>query len=153
MSSLRDILRRFRPAGAPGAAVAAGVPVDRHAGIEAELEPVFAALTDVGHECVELRRAGAALARGRTLDAAKHREAILARAREDVPAERAAAAAGSRRDVEAEIADIEATAVRDADDVRGRSDAMMPGLIVGAVARVRQDIAALRPSHGPVLRP
>ena len=44
MARVRDVLYRFRPAGAPGAASAAGVPVDRAADLAAELEPLLAQL-------------------------------------------------------------------------------------------------------------
>ena len=42
--TLADILRRFRPAVAPGPAAPAGVPADRVMEAEAELAVVFAAL-------------------------------------------------------------------------------------------------------------
>lgn len=43
MPRVRDLLYRFRPARAPGAAASAGVPVDRTAELTAELEPLIAA--------------------------------------------------------------------------------------------------------------
>ena len=54
MPRVRDVLYRFRPAGAPGAASSAGVPVDRSADLAAELEPVFALLADTEQEVCRL---------------------------------------------------------------------------------------------------
>ena len=45
MLSARDLLHRFRPVGAPGAAPA-GVPADRVAEVSRELQPVFDELVD-----------------------------------------------------------------------------------------------------------
>ncbi|MDI9914454.1 hypothetical protein [Rhodococcus sp. IEGM 1379] len=42
-----NFLERFRPAGAPGAAAAVGVPADRPLELAAELEPVFGELSGV----------------------------------------------------------------------------------------------------------
>jgi hypothetical protein len=47
---LRDFLSRFRPAGAPGAALA-GVPADRRRELEAEVGPVLALLAGTQAEC------------------------------------------------------------------------------------------------------
>ncbi|HEX7745917.1 MAG TPA: hypothetical protein VF462_11720, partial [Micromonosporaceae bacterium] len=55
MPAVRELLDRFRPAGAPGAASAAGVPADRQTTASAELDPVFAALADVVAKCAGLR--------------------------------------------------------------------------------------------------
>jgi vacuolar-type H+-ATPase subunit H len=44
MPPLRDFLTRFRPAGSPGAAARAGVPVDRSGELESEVAPVLALL-------------------------------------------------------------------------------------------------------------
>ncbi|MGH8867626.1 MAG: hypothetical protein ACRDYU_06490, partial [Actinomycetes bacterium] len=52
-----DFLERFRPAGAPGAAAAAGVPADRVAELSAELEPVLARLAGTQREAERIRAA------------------------------------------------------------------------------------------------
>ena len=52
--TLGDILRRFRPAVAPGPAAPAGVPADRVAEAEAELAVVFAALAPTVAEATRL---------------------------------------------------------------------------------------------------
>ncbi|HUY45429.1 MAG TPA: hypothetical protein VMV92_06845 [Streptosporangiaceae bacterium] len=54
MPQLRDFLDRFRPAGAPGAAARAAVPVDRSSELEAELAPVLALLDGVDAECARI---------------------------------------------------------------------------------------------------
>src|SRR5689334_2559427 len=92
MPRLRDLLDRFRPAGAPGAASAAGVPVDRREGVVAELEPVFAALAGVDAACAELRRTARAQAQRCLEDARDRAGAIVSRATGSIAAERAAAA-------------------------------------------------------------
>jgi hypothetical protein len=50
-----DLLNRFRPAGTPGAAARAGVPVDRAAEAAAELEPVLALLAEAESACAAVR--------------------------------------------------------------------------------------------------
>ena len=50
MATLRDYVRRFRPAGAPGAAAPAGVPADRGAELDAELAGVFEELRGASEE-------------------------------------------------------------------------------------------------------
>ena len=96
MPRVRDVLQRFRPSGAPGAATAAGVPVDRAGELAAELEPVLALLAETERECADLldraRREEAAI---RARDAERARS-IVAAGRARVEAERAAAAARSR---------------------------------------------------------
>lgn len=51
MPQIRDILARFRPAGAPGAAARAGVPADRFRELADELSPVLALLDGTDAEC------------------------------------------------------------------------------------------------------
>ena len=96
MPRVRDVLHRFRPSGAPGAATASGVPVDRAGELAAELEPVLALLEETEQECAaELERAGLEAAATRARDAERV-AAVLASGRARVEAERASAAARSR---------------------------------------------------------
>ncbi|HSO63494.1 MAG TPA: hypothetical protein VLQ78_00210 [Ornithinibacter sp.] len=96
MPRVRDVLHRFRPSGAPGAATAAGVPVDRAGELAVELEPVFALLAETEHVCADiLERAGVEGAAIRARDADRARS-VLAAGRALVESERAAAAARSR---------------------------------------------------------
>jgi hypothetical protein len=77
MPRVGDLLDRFRPAGTPGPAAAAGVPADRRAAAaEEELAPVFTALADVERECTALHDAALAATRKRTEQAA-HEAAAL----------------------------------------------------------------------------
>lgn len=81
MPGLRDFLSRFRPAGTPGAAARPGVPVDRVAEREAELQPVLALLADTEQEAARIRCAAAEQAQQRRETARRQAEAILADAR------------------------------------------------------------------------
>ncbi|HEU0240823.1 MAG TPA: hypothetical protein VFR11_16305 [Micromonosporaceae bacterium] len=143
MATLRDILQRFRPSGAPGAAGAAAVPADRRARAEAELEPVFAALAPTVARCAEIRRVGAALAAGHTARATQHADAILADATRAESGERADAGARVRASLAAEFAAIDAAAARESDQVRRHADAVMSQLVDRAVERFRGCIADL----------
>jgi hypothetical protein len=74
MPRVRDFLYRFRPAGAPGAAAEAGVPIDRTAELTAELEPLFASLARTERECANIRdhaKADAAAIRDQQADLAR----------------------------------------------------------------------------------
>jgi hypothetical protein len=51
MPRMRDILQRFRPTSAPGAASTGGVPADRTADMAAELRPVLAMLEATQATC------------------------------------------------------------------------------------------------------
>lgn len=95
MPPVRDLLLRFRPSGAPGAAGPAGVPVDVSAQWSAELAPVFAALAATEDECTAvasegLRRADQARATMRT-----RADALRAGLHQQAEAERAMAAAAA----------------------------------------------------------
>jgi len=56
MPRVRELLNRFRPAGASGAASGAGVPVDRHAGVEAEVGAAAAEQVDEVLRTAQRRR-------------------------------------------------------------------------------------------------
>ena len=96
MPRVRDLLYRFRPAGAPGAASSAGVPVDRGAVLAAELDPVFAHLVETERECAEIVAAAHRAADARRAQAAQQARACVATARERLDDERAAASAVRR---------------------------------------------------------
>jgi len=93
LPQLSDFLNRFRPAGAPGAATRAGVPVDRTAELSAEVAPVLAQLAAVA---AEGERIVAAAERDSSaiMDDARERAALIAaEARTSARAARAQAAA------------------------------------------------------------
>lgn len=141
MPGVRDVLARFRPAGAPGAATPAGVPADRRADLTRELEPVFAALAATHRECVALRRAAETTASKTVARAQERARAMAARAESDADADRARAAAQARAQGEAEVAEIAETAAREAERVRRQAEDLMPALVDRLVDRVRADLA------------
>jgi hypothetical protein len=96
MPRVRDVLQRFRPSGAPGAATAAGVPADRAHELAAELEPVFALLADTERECADIVDRARRAESGIRVREAERARGVLAAGRARVEAERAAAAARSR---------------------------------------------------------
>lgn len=143
MAALRDLLQRFRPSGAPGAAAGAGVPADRRARAEAELEPVFAALAPTVARCAEIRRVGTALAAGLDARAQRRAENILASADRTASDERADAGAKARASLAAEFIAIDADAARESDQVRRHADAVMTVLVARAVEQVHREVAEL----------
>jgi hypothetical protein len=141
MPGVRDMLERFRPAGTPGAASTVGVPADRRNAVAAELEPVFAALSDVVRQCEavrgEAREAAARLATG----SGEQAGALLAGARRDAPAERAAAAARRQDDAAEELARIGTQAKTAAQEEYARAQRRLPALVERIAAVVRADLA------------
>lgn len=143
MAKLRDLLDRFRPAGAPGQATRAGVPVDRRAGLSTEVAPVFAALAPVLAECERIREEARAQARRREAEARRRAQAIVARARTESEAERAAAAAAARARAMSENERILARARDEARAVRQQGECRRPEVVARVVELVRKDLAAL----------
>ena len=143
MPRLRDVLYRFRPAGTPGRASAAAVPVDRAADLIAELEAVFATLTPVESSCDDMVQAARATAATTTAAAAAEADRVVARAHERVGAERARAGQQARERLAADSAAVMAAAGAEVDQHRLRTNALLPGY----VDRV---VASLSPLLGPV---
>lgn len=137
MARARDLLRRFRPAGAPGAAAAAGVPADRINELAAELEPVLVRLAEAQQLAHDLRARGRTEADAITRDARERAGSLIAAARAVVEAERAAAAARLTELADSEAAAALASAERDAVIVRGRAAERMPAYVDRAVATAR----------------
>jgi len=148
MPGLRELLSRFRAAGAPGAPGAAGMPVDLRAGVTKELEPVFAALAETTAECARLRAGGDTAVR-RCLDEASERvPAMLAQAEQAAQTERATVAARMRERAATDLAAIEGESRAAAEEIARRATGQLPGLVNEVVERVRRDIAALGPGNG-----
>lgn len=148
MPPLRDFLSRFRPAGAPGAAARAGMPVDRERELAAEVGPVLALLDGTERECALV------VARARH-DA----DEIMAGARAEAAAiaadgaRRGSAARdeAGRRLTEAAAADaaaMVAAARRQADQVRALAARRVPGLADLAAGQLRQLLTAARSPGG-----
>src|SRR5688572_13405914 len=116
MPSSREILRRFRPVGAPGALSRRGVPADRVQERDAELQPVFALLADVEREAAAVRAAAAEDAAARESAARDAAAALRAEGRTRAAAERnAAAAERARLTEEAGAATVSAARARAAE--------------------------------------
>jgi hypothetical protein len=129
MTGSSDILQRFRPAGTPGAAAPAGVPVDRVAEAVAELEPVLSLLADTQAEAAQIRaraQRDADQLRAQALDRAAAR---VVAARRHAAADRADAAVRARRAAEDEAAAVLAAAQRAAEEVRQRGVERMPAFL------------------------
>jgi len=135
--SLRDFLRRFRPAGAPGAARAA-VPVDQRRRRELELTPVLMQLDGLATECAQLvtaaqRDADQIIAAARSDAAAMAADA----ARQATDARRLSAAAVLDT-ARAQAADLMAEAGRQAAQARELARRRTPVLAGRAAALVRE---------------
>lgn len=135
--ALSDILRRFRPAVAPGPAGPAGVPADRVAEAAAELAPVFAALERAVADGRLLREAARADAHRRRRHATEEAEQIVAEVRGQLDAVRAEAASARLTALDAERASLEAEARAEADRVRQVAGARLPAVVAQVVAGVQ----------------
>ena len=137
MPRLRDVLDRFRPAGAPGQASAVGVPADLGAGLAAELEPLFARLVPVEKACEDLLESARRDAATVGADAARQAGRTVALARRRLDAERAGAVATARLRLDAESADAMRSAEREVSRLRRASQDAMPAQLERIVDSVR----------------
>jgi regulator of protease activity HflC (stomatin/prohibitin superfamily) len=153
MPDLRNFLSRFRPAGTPGAPTRGGVPADRVAEREAEIQPVLELLEETRTQAERIRAAARVAADGRRERARQQADALVAAARLRAGAERTAARNRGLQAVSDERRRAEAEAVRLTGRIvelaRGRLDA----LAAQAAAPV---LAALEPvgdrTAGPTRR-
>ena len=140
-----DLLRRFLPAGAPGAAGVAGVPTDRLADVTLELAPVFAQLAATETLCDEVVAQGRRDAATVTQRAAEQVRTIAVAAEQSAAAERIDALARAQQvtqeHVEAGLADARAQAAQ----LRADAAQRIPEL----VARISATIAAMVGPVGP----
>ncbi len=136
MPRVRDLLYRFRPAGAPGAASAAGVPTDRGADLTAELEPVFAELATTERECariVDEARRDAEQTRAQHATASRD---VVTAAREQAEVARAGAGEQARTRSAAESAAAGVAAEHEAAEVATRAAERMPSYVSRVVESV-----------------
>ena len=147
MLSARDLLERFRPVGAPGAAAPSGVPADRVAELSRELQPVFDELVEVQQRCADIRAVAAAEAKARRDRGAEEARAIVVAARGDAEAQRADAAARVRRESERESAATVAAAGQEAEAIRHRVAERLDDHVARAVSVMLAGIAA-EPAEG-----
>ncbi len=131
---LRDFLSRFRPAGAPGAALA-GVPADRRRELEAEVGPVLALLAGTQAECERIITQARLDAGQLVAEAGTEAAAIAAVAREE-----------AARRVMAAARDEAAAAVRDAErqaagtrELAAQRVPALAGRAVDAIRRLEAD--------------
>ncbi len=143
MPRARDFLARFRPVGTPGAAVSAGVPADRVAEASAELEPLFAMLTDTEAEADRIRAsADRRIAESHRL-AAERAADVLAQARLRADAERADASAHARATADQEAAQQLAAAAAAAARIHQAAEERMDAHVAEIVGVVRDRLAGL----------
>jgi hypothetical protein len=153
MPDLRNFLSRFRPAGTPGAPMRGGVPADRVAEREAELQPVLELLEETRAQAERIRAAAREAADDRRRQAGQQADAVIAAARLRADAERTAT---RNRAVEAvcdERRRAETEAVRLADRIRELARGRLDALAAHAAEPI---LAALEPvtdhTAGPTSR-
>ncbi len=122
MARSRDLLQRFRPAGAPGTAASAGVPADRVAELSAELEPVLALLDVASEEAGRIRAEGSREAARLRAEAGERARTLVATATREAEADRIAAAARVNERAAAEADETVAAARAEAAALRLRAD-------------------------------
>ena len=149
MPIARDLLQRFRPLGAPGAAAPAGVPADRIAERGRELRPVFDALADTQAEAGRIREAAAAQARIRRHGADMEATALLEAAGREAARARAEAAAAVVARGEEESRALLAAAEADAAGIAERAATRYDDLVQRVVALVRGPAEARMPHPAP----
>jgi hypothetical protein len=137
MATLRDFVRRFRPAGSPGAAAPAGVPADRGEELAAELAPMFEALREVGEEAADLVGAARREAERRRAAAVQRAQQLLGDARHRADVVRAAAATEAVQAAVGERAALLDGARRDAEQVSRRAADQLTELVDRVVATIR----------------
>ena len=143
MPGVRDWLDRFRPAGAPGAATATGVPVDRREAARTELEPVFAALAGDIARASQRRAAMIAESARRRAEGRDAAQALIARAAASAAAERAAEDTRLRQLTTAQARVRREQASIQAQEIRERAARRRPVLVAEALTRARAEIEEL----------
>jgi cell division septum initiation protein DivIVA len=132
-----DFLNRFRPAGTPGAAARAGVPVDRPAEAAGELEPILALLAEAESAGAAVREQARQDAKGIREQARARADSLVAEARARAEGERAAAAARAHARGQAESARLTGQAELLAAARRELATQRMPGYVARVAAMVR----------------
>jgi len=133
MPRVRDLLYRFRPAGAPGPATAVGVPADRTAETALELAPLFVLLAETEADCARIQDRADHDAVELTQVSRERAAAIVAAAAERADAEQATARTEAERVAEVGSADALGAAQREAMGLGARAAARMPAQVELAV--------------------
>lgn len=142
MASTRDLLQRFRPAGAPGAATATGVPADRVQERDVELAPVFELLTETVTEAARIRREAATEAERRRQRAREAAVARIAEARLEAESIRAQAVAQAQQTVTVTAGTSAESARDNARAIRERARRTLEADVAEVVSRVRTAVNA-----------
>jgi len=133
---LRDFLSRLRPAGAPGAALAA-VPAEPGRRLEAELGPVLTLLDGVDAECARLIAAAQRDAEGITAAARAEAASVASGAQQRAAAVRQQTRHEILAAARAEASATTASAGQQAGLMRELARQRLPGLAQRAVALIR----------------
>lgn len=133
----RDILQRFRPAGAPGSAGPVGVPADAARRRTRELDLVFEALAATIAECQAIREAGEREAGEIEERAEQDARRIAVEARLRAADQRADAAAQVRQDADRQADEAIGTARREAAELLARGRPRIEALAARVAALVR----------------
>ncbi|MEU0560342.1 hypothetical protein [Dactylosporangium sp. NPDC006015] len=140
MTTLRQLLQRFRPAGPPGAAGQAAVPADRVARAEEELRPVFSLLAAADAEAAAIRAEAEAAAAQRRRRAGVAAQRIVAAAHARAQRARAEAFAVARADTAHAMETVMDEAQRTAEALRARAwdrlDIAAPSIVSAALDEV-----------------
>lgn len=148
MPSARDLLQRFRPAGAPGPATATGVPADRVEERASELDPLFRLLEDAVAEAARIRSEADAEAERRREQARDQAVARVAAARLGADSIRADALAAAQQEAEAAATLVAEHARVVAEDIGARARQTLDADVLDVVARVRRALGPL-PDRSP----
>ena len=140
MARSRDLLQRFRPAGAPGTAASAGVPADRVAELSAELEPVLALLDEVTQEAARIRAGGSREAARLRSEADQRARTTVATATREAEGDRLVSAASVNERAAAEAAETLAAARAEASALRRRADEHLQEYADRVLAEVRSTV-------------
>ena len=136
MPRVPDLLHRFLPAGAPGAAGVAAVPIDRVAAETAELAALFAMLAETESECDAIISHAHDEAAAAVRDAASQAKRIADAADQRTAADLAEAIGRARSALRTDAAAQLAAAHAQAADLRARANAQIPDYVNRAVAAV-----------------
>ena len=136
-----NFLERFRPAGAPGAAAAVGVPANRPSELAAELEPVFGELSGVVAQARRIREQASSDADQIRCEAKEKAHILVESARHDIEDVRAAAMASAGERAQQVTQESLAAAERDAAAVRSRAADRLPAYVDHALDLVRNVLA------------
>jgi hypothetical protein len=153
--AIDEILSRFRPVGAPGAAGTTGVSADHAAALAAELDPVLARLAGADTRCAAVAAEAASEAARLTAEAAEQAARITSEARIRANAARKAA---TNEVVAAARAEAERITQAAAEAVRARrppAEADVLALVERAVRLVEslQADATVRRAEGRTMNP